>query len=68
MKLKDCRIGILVRLENGEIGHIVGLTYNVAVRFTGNMSFEELRDVTIPLVRFPDGDERGVHHHNLSVL
>ena len=67
MKLKDCTLGILVRTADGKIGHIVGLTFNVSVQFTGNMSVEELEERTIPLIRFPDKTECGVHPANLVV-
>jgi hypothetical protein len=68
MNLKDCKIGVLVKTDSDELGHVVGLTYNVSVKFTGNMSSEELRARTIPLIRFPDGREVGVHHCNLSIF
>lgn len=72
MKLSECNIGLVVRLKacggisNGIIGHIVGLTYNIDVKHTGNMSGEELLSRTIPLVQFPDG-ARGIHPHNLEI-
>lgn len=72
MKLRDCKLGILVKNifngENGEIGHIVGLTYNVNVKYIGNKTPEELLAITIPLVQFPDGSKRGVHHSNLEIF
>lgn len=68
MNLKDCKIGVLVKTDSDELGHVVGLTYNVSVKFTGNMSSEELRACTIPLIRFPDGSEVGVHHYNLDIF
>lgn len=69
MNLKDCKIGVLVKIVGGEeLGHVVGLTYNISVKFTGNMSDEELRARIIPLIRFPDGREVGVHHYNLDIF
>lgn len=70
MKLSECKVGILV-VENcqgqlGQIGHIVGLTYNVSIRLTAGMSVDKLRDHTIPLVAFPDGT-RGIHHCHLEI-
>jgi hypothetical protein len=70
MKLKDCTLGVLVRVkgDDSEIGHVVGLTFNVDIRFTGNMSKQQLVDATIPLIRFADKTERGVHPSNLELL
>lgn len=64
MKLTECTLGKLV-INGKNVGHIVGLTYNVSLQFTGNMSEDELFERTIPLVRFPDG-ERAIHHSNLK--
>ena len=68
MKLKDCIMGILVKTNDGEIGHIVGLTYNVHVKYTGDLTMEDLEARTVPLVRFPDNTERGIHPNNLSLF
>ncbi len=67
MKLKDCTIGKLVFLQGTGIGHVVGLTYNTGVRYTGMMTVEELLERTIPLVKFPgEGFPRGVHQDNIT--
>lgn len=68
MKLRECKMGILVKVKEGEIGHIVGLTYNVHVRHTGNLCVNELIERTIALVRLPDGTDRGIHPSNLDEL
>ena len=72
MKLKQCEIGKVVHnkseLSGNRVGHIVGFTYNVHPKHTGSMTSEELIERTIPLVRFPDGDEYGVHPVNLELL
>lgn len=65
MKLNECTLGTLVITNEKEVGHIVGLTYNVRIEYTGEMSYDEKFDRTIPLVRFPSG-ERGIHHENLK--
>lgn len=65
MKLNQCTLGKLVITEKKEVGHIVGLTYNVALELTGGMSDEEKFDRTIPIVKFPNG-ERAIHHYNLK--
>ena len=54
MKLSDCTLGRMVITQNKKVGHVVGLTYNIALEFTGGLTPEELLDRTIPLVRFPD--------------
>lgn len=65
MKLSHCTIGRLVQTKDGEIGHVTGLTYNVSIQFTGNMTREDLRSRLTPLVRFPEG-ERAIHHGQLE--
>lgn len=65
MKLNQCTYGKMVITEDKEIGHVVGLTYNVSHRFTGGMSNDELFERTIPIVKFPDG-ERSIHHYLLK--
>lgn len=67
MKLNQCTLGKLVITSDKKVGHIVGLTYNVSLQFTGNMSDDEKFERTIPLVKFPDG-ERGVHHSQLKAF
>jgi hypothetical protein len=64
MKLHECTFGRMVITESMEVGHIVGVTYNVGIALTGSMSDEEKHERTIPLVRFADG-EKGIHHANL---
>jgi hypothetical protein len=54
----------MVITESMEVGHIIGVTYNVGIELTGAMSDKEKHERTIPLVRFADG-ERGIHHGNL---
>lgn len=65
MKLKDCTHGKIVIDSNGLIGMIVGLQYNVELKYTGGMDEEELRKRTIPTIQFPDGT-RGVHPAHLQ--
>jgi len=64
MKLSDCKYGTMVITASKEVGFVVGLTYNVDISHTGNMSDEEKLQRTIPLVAFPNGT-RGIHHINL---
>ena len=66
MKLKDCKMGILVQnVETKEIGMVVGITNNISSVLT-----EEQRDPSraIPLVQWQSGDTRGIHHKNLELL
>lgn len=66
MKLQDCTHGkIVINPDTGMIGMIVGLQYNVELKYTGGMDEEELRKRTIPTVQFPDGT-RGVHPAHLK--
>lgn len=65
MQLRECTFGKLVITDNKEVGHIVGLTYNVGIELTGSMSDDEKLERTIPIVKFPRG-ERGIHHIHLS--
>ena len=67
MKLKHCSIGKVVVTKDMEVGHIVGLTYNVSLENTHGMTSEDLYNRTIPVVKFPRG-KRAVHHCNLSEL
>lgn len=65
MKLHECTYGRMVITQDLEVGFVVGLTYNVDIKFTGEMSKKELFQRTIPLVKFPAG-ERAIHHGNLK--
>jgi hypothetical protein len=65
MKLSECKFGEMVITESKEVGHIVGVTYNVDISLTGGMSDEDKFNRTIPLVRFANG-ERGIHHNHLQ--
>ena len=66
MKLSDCTFGrLVITTTEKEVGHIVGLTYNVALERTGNMDADELLGRTVPVVRFPRG-ERPIHPSNLA--
>lgn len=70
MKLSECKIGEIVQEKSNNIfgsniGHVVGLTYNIHIESLAGMCLEEKNDRVIPLIRFPDG-ERGVHQSNLE--
>jgi hypothetical protein len=69
MKLKDCKYGMMVEEDQrnglGRIGFIVGLTYNVDIKFTGKMSDKELRERTIVKVAFPENTV-GIHPANIK--
>ncbi len=65
MTLAECTLGRLVITGNKEVGHITGLTYNVALELTGGMSPDDLFSRTIPVVRFPRG-ERAIHPGNIE--
>lgn len=67
MKLKDCKMGILVQTNDLEVGHIVGLTYNVHISMTGSMTNEEKLNRVIPVIQFPEGT-RGIHQGNIEVF
>ncbi len=56
MTLAQCTLGRLVITDDKEVGHVVGLAYNVALELTGGMSFADLLPRTVPLVRFPRGE------------
>jgi hypothetical protein len=67
MKLSECKIGTMVITKDLEVGHVVGIQYNVGLALTGGMTNEDKFSRTIPTVKFPDG-ERGVHHGNLKIF
>ncbi len=67
MKLKDCRMGEVVIDIDNRLGHIAGFTYNVNLRYTGNMTAEQLFQATIPLVRYADGQTIPIHNDNLEI-
>lgn len=67
MKLSQCQYGAMVIDNNLNVGHVVGVAYNINIRHTGGMSDQDLLDRTIPLVQFADGT-RGVHHSNLKLF
>ncbi len=67
MKLSQCKIGTMVITKDLEVGHVVGIQYNVSIKYTGGMTNEDKFNGTIPTVKFADG-ERGIHHHNLKVF
>lgn len=66
MKLSECKMGVVVVDHDGYIGHVVGLTYNISVKLTGNLTPLELQKHTIPEVKFPEGI-RAIHHNNLKL-
>lgn len=72
MKLSECTIGKLVELTNnvngpGAIGHVVGLTLNINLKYSAPLSEFETRSRTIPLVKFADKEfPRGIHPANLK--
>jgi len=65
MKLEQCTLGKLVITNEKEVGHIIGLTYNVSLELAAKMSNEEKFYRTIPIVKFPFG-EKAIHHCNLK--
>ena len=76
MKLSQCKLGEVVQvipknggLYDGLIGHIIGFEYNTIPRlcYSHNITNEELAPKTIPIVRFPDKEERSFHPSNLRL-
>lgn len=65
MKLSECKIGEVVITYDGEIGHIVGLQYNVGDEFVRDVPRKDLKFHTIPVVKFPSG-QRGIHFGNIK--
>jgi hypothetical protein len=59
MKLSECTFGRMVIDDNLNVGHVVGVTYNISLQYTGGMTQEDKFNRTIPLVKFADG-ERGI--------
>lgn len=55
----------MVITNDKKVGHVIGVTYNVGIAYTGGMTAEDLFNRTIPLVKFADG-ERGIHHGNIE--
>lgn len=71
MKLSECVIGTPVEINSEyheSFGHIVGFTHNVHPSVIESLPFKQRWKHTIPLVRFPDGSETGIHQSKLSVL
>ena len=68
MKLSECKIGEVIVDQSGNIGHIVGLTYNVELSLMGNMPYDERISRTIPLVKFPFKEQVvGIHYNNIEL-
>jgi hypothetical protein len=65
MKLEDCTYGKMVITKNKEVGFIKGLTFNIHISLTGDMSNHEKYNRTIPIVEFPSG-KKAVHPSHLS--
>ena len=67
MKLKDCRMGVLVQnVGTKEVGMVVGITNNLTeLKLSG-----EQRDPSraIPLVQWQSGNTHGIHYKNLELL
>lgn len=64
MKLKDCKIGVVVINGSLDLGHIIGFTYNSPV---SDLSDQERFERTIPLVQFVDST-RGIHPTNMKIF
>ena len=67
MKLSECNIGVMVQDKDLNIGHIIGLTFNVDISQTGNMSNKEKSERTIPLVQFAY-KTIGIHNYNIKIF
>lgn len=65
MKLKDCKYGILVVTENGEIGMIKGITNNCQ---SGDISVRRDPLRAIPLVEWSKGETCEIHPGNIEIL
>lgn len=66
MKLKDCKMGILVQdIQSQEIGMVVGITNNISHCLT-----EDQRDPkrAVPLVQWQSGRTTGIHSSNIKAL
>lgn len=66
MKLCECKIGTLV-ICNGDIGHIVGLEYSLTEKEM-DAFYISRKNFVIPIVKFANGSQYGVHHDNLELL
>lgn len=65
MKLSECVIGIVVSNDNGDIGHISGLTHNICNKV--QIQCGEFGEV-IPMVHWSyDQYPKSIHHNNLKV-
>lgn len=67
MKLSECNIGKIVCTSDNEVGHIVGLGYNIQDKLVKDKSNKELYNHVVPIVRFHSG-ERTIHHTNIYEL
>jgi hypothetical protein len=67
MKLSQCKMGEVVITNGGRVGHIVGFAYNIHFPYVGDLSAEELKAETIPVVKFPL-EEYAIHYSNLKLL
>lgn len=76
MRLDECKIGAVVIVKHaggsyGNIGHIVGFTYNTEISSTQYPNPEVynqvLRNNTIPVVAFPNTQDP-IHHFNLELF
>jgi len=67
MKLSKCKIGEVVIREDQNIGHIIGLTYNIRVRYSGSLTYKELLERVIPIVRWVDGYECPIHNNSIEI-
>jgi hypothetical protein len=65
MKLADCKHGILVKTDEGNIGMIVGITNNCD---NADLATRNEPDRAIPLVQWANGNTHGIHHGNISKL
>lgn len=77
MRLSQCEIGkVVVKGDNvhgnnsglPEVGHIVGLTYNSSLNTIVSCRHDLHSVEVVPLVRWADGSESGVHPSNLKLL
>ncbi len=71
MKLSECKIGTLVQYDSNEfirIGHIVGLQYNIRKEDIYAIPEKERINYVIPVVRWVNGEEYGIHHKNIKIF
>lgn len=70
MKLKDCTFGKLVCTKDDfnkvdRVGMVIGVTNNI----THLDVYKQLDPTrTIPLVKWANGLEHGIHHNNLEIF